>query len=80
LCASSEVRDSVPVLRLFLLEQHSGIERLRAALPPHRTTPLGLEIPLGDFDPEEILALCLRFGVTARATRIVGRTSLAIPS
>jgi hypothetical protein len=34
-------------------------------------TPLGLEIPLGDRAPEEILALLLRHGITARATRIV---------
>ena len=74
------MRTRVPVLRLFLLEHYSGIERLRAALPPHRMTPLGLEIPLGEFDPEEILALCLQHGVTARATSIVERTSLAIPS
>lgn len=46
---------------------------LRVLLPELVTTPLGLEIPLRDHGPEEILALCLRFGVTARATRIVER-------
>lgn len=71
---------STSVLKLFLLDHSSGIDRLRAALPSHRITPLGLEIPLIDREPEEILALCLHFGVTARATRIVERTALELPS
>lgn len=68
------------VLRLFLLDHPSGIDRLRAALPPHRTIPLGLEIPLTDHEPEEILALCLQHGITARATRIVELPTLELPS
>ena len=68
------------MLRLFLLDHPSGIEGLRAALPPHRVTALGLEIPLTEHGPEEILALCLQYGVTARATRIVERSSFALPS
>jgi hypothetical protein len=68
------------VLRLFLLDHNLEIERLRTVLPPHLATPLGLEIPLIDHEPEEILALCLQHGVTARATSIVERPSLAIPS
>lgn len=69
------MRPGSPVLRVFLLgESSAGLGRLRAELPPHTATPLGLEIPLGDHEPEEILALCLRHGVTARATRIVERS------
>jgi len=34
-------------------------------------TPLGFEIPLVDSPPEEILSLMIRYGITARATRIV---------
>jgi hypothetical protein len=65
---------SEPVLRLFLLEAPCpAVAALRVLLPELVTTPLGLEIPLRDHGPEEILALCLRFGVTARATRIVER-------
>ena len=64
------------VLRLFLFDpKPAGLDRLCAALPDHIRTPLGLEIPLNGHAPEEILALCLRFGVTARATRIVTRAS-----
>lgn len=66
------------VLRVFLFDQaQAGLTRLRAELPDHVRTTLGLEIPLGDRAPEEILALCLRCGVTARATRIVDRPSVA---
>jgi hypothetical protein len=62
------------VLRLFLLEAPSpAVAALRAELPELIATPLGLEIPLRDHGPEEILALCLRCGVTARATRIIER-------
>jgi hypothetical protein len=65
---------SRPVLRLFLLTgPRGGLERLRASLADVRATPLGLEIPLDDRGPEEILALLLRYGITARATRIVDR-------
>jgi hypothetical protein len=63
------------VLRLFLPEgQPAAFGRLQAMLPSMRRTPLGLEVPLGEVAPEEILALCLRAGLTARATRIVERT------
>lgn len=66
---------SRPVLRLFLLEgPRGGLERLRAGLADLRPTPLGFEIPLDDRAPEEILALLLRHGITARATRIVDRS------
>lgn len=65
---------SRPVLRLFLLEgPRGGLERLLAGVADLRPTPLGLEIPLDDRAPEEILALLLRHGITARATRIVDR-------
>ena len=47
------------------------ISRLLASSTDLVPTPLGLEIRLGDRAPEEILALLLRHGVTARATRIV---------
>ena len=61
-----------PVLQVFLLDRRSRrLDRLRTELPPHRITPLGLEIELGEFEPEEILAVFLRHGVTARATRLV---------
>lgn len=63
-----------PVLRLFLLEGPGpGMAGLKAALPELVCIPLGVEIPLHDRGPEEILALCLRFGITARATCIVER-------
>jgi hypothetical protein len=64
-----------PVLRLFLLEAPTpALAALQAALPEFVGTPLGLEIPLRGLGPEEVLSLCLRFGVTARATCIVERT------
>jgi len=44
---------------------------LRSLEPGLRLTPLGFEIPLHDRAPEEVLALCLRCGITARATRVV---------
>ena len=60
------------ILRLFLLEgPPGGLTLLRGALPDLVRTPLGLEVRLGDRAPEEILALLLRHGITARATRIV---------
>ena len=63
------------VLKLFLLEATPpSLTGLRAMLPDLVCTPLGLEIPLRDHRPEEILSLCLRFGITARATRIVERS------
>ena len=65
---------SRPVLRLFLLAgPRGGLDRLLASFADMRPTPLGLEIPLEDRAPEEILALLLRYGITARATRIVDR-------
>lgn len=66
------MRPHYPVLRLFLLEgPPGGISRLLASSTDLVPTPLGLEIRLGDRAPEEILALLLRHGITARATRIV---------
>ena len=63
-----------PVLRLFLLDgPPGGLARLLATSKDLVRTPLGLEIPLGDRAPEEILSLLLRHGITARATRIVDR-------
>jgi hypothetical protein len=50
-----------------------GLDRLRILLPGLVSTPLGFEVPLDDLGPEEILALFLRCGVTARATRIMER-------
>ena len=62
------------VLRVFLLEASSpALAALGAALPGMIRTPLGIEIPLSELGPEEILALCLRLGITARATRIMER-------
>jgi hypothetical protein len=67
---------SQALLKLFLLEAPApGLDALRELLPELIPTPLGAEIPLGDRAPEEILSLCLRCGVTARATRIVERTA-----
>ena len=40
-------------------------------MPNGVRTPLGFDVPLTDLMPEEVLSLCLRYGVTARATRIV---------
>jgi hypothetical protein len=60
------------VLRLFLLDASAAaLAALTAALPGVVRTPLGLEVPLRDLGPEEILAHCLRLGITARATRIL---------
>jgi hypothetical protein len=68
------VPDTEVVLRLFLPEvSPPALSRLRASLPGILLTPLGFEIPLGDRAPEEILSLFLRYGVTARATRIAVR-------
>ena len=63
-----------PVLRLFLLDGPPGaLTRLIATSPDLVPTPLGLEVRLNDRAPEELLALLLRHGITARATRIVDR-------
>jgi len=68
------MRQSHPVLRLFLLDgPPGGLARLLATSTDLVRTPLGLEISLGDRAPEEILSLLLRHGITARATRIVDR-------
>jgi hypothetical protein len=68
------VTDREVVLRLFFLEAPTpALAGLCKLLPGAVSTPLGLEIPLRDQAPEEILSLCLRLGVTARATRIVER-------
>jgi len=68
------VPDSTPVLRLFLPElTAASLARLRRSLPGLVLTPLGLEIPLDNREPEELLSLFLRCGVTARATRITAR-------
>ena len=65
-----------PVLRLFLPDASPpALAELRRLLPGLVATPLSLEITLEDRAPEEILALCLRLGVTARATRIGNRPS-----
>jgi hypothetical protein len=48
-----------------------GYARLAEVIPGLRATPIGLDIPLVDLGPEEALAVCLRFGVTCRGTRIV---------
>jgi hypothetical protein len=62
------------VLRLFLPDLAPlALARLRATLPGVHQIPLGLEIPLGDRGPEEILSLFLQYGITARATRIALR-------
>ena len=64
-----------PVLCLFLPEaEPAAFGHLQQLIPGMRRTPLGLEVPLGEIAPEEILGLCLRVGLTARATRIVERT------
>jgi hypothetical protein len=69
------VSDSAAFLHLFLPELTSAsLARLRQALPDLVLTPLGLEIPLDNRAPEELLSLFLRYGVTARATRITVRT------
>jgi len=68
------MRQTHAVLRLFLLDgPPGGLTRLLAGSADLVRTPLGLEIPLGDRAPEEILSLLLRHGITARATRIVDR-------
>jgi hypothetical protein len=46
---------------------------LTAALPGTVSTPLGLDIPLDERAPEEVLALCIQWGITARATCIFER-------
>ena len=64
------------VLRIFLPDAPpGGLARLLAGVADGRLTPIGIEIPLAGQAPEEILSLCLRFGVTARATRIVTKPS-----
>ncbi len=68
------MRQPEAVLRLFLPEvTPAALARLRATLPDILMIPLGLEIPLGDHAPEEILSLFLQYGITARATRITLR-------
>lgn len=63
------------VLRLFLPDVPPGAgARLQSQIPGLVLTPLGFEIPLVDSAPEEILSLMIRYGVTARATRIVTKS------
>ena len=63
-----------PVLQVYLLDgAPEALGDLLAGEAGIARTPLGLEIPLGDRAPEEVLALLLRHGITARATRIVSR-------
>ncbi|NOT06591.1 MAG: hypothetical protein HOP28_00120 [Gemmatimonadales bacterium] len=65
---------AAPILRLFYPEAPpTALVELRAAFPTLTSTPIGLDFPLGEYAPEEILSLCLRLGVTARATRILTR-------
>lgn len=65
---------SFPTLRIFLPDGPPGsVARLCAGLAGAVRSPLGVDIPLTDQAPEEVLALCLRLGVTARATTIVTR-------
>lgn len=60
------------MLRVFLPDAApGGLDRLLARMPHSLRTPLGFDVPLADLMPEEVLSLCLRYGVTARATRIV---------
>jgi hypothetical protein len=62
------------VLRLFLPHGSAdGMAALTAALPGTVSTPLGLDIPLDERAPEEVLALCIQWGITARATCIFER-------
>jgi hypothetical protein len=64
--------DSVPVLRLVeprLSDPLFG--RLRRELPGAVRAPGRLDLPLTEHGPEELIALCLRCGVTARGSRIV---------
>ena len=65
--------ESSPVLRL-VLPSLSGpaFGRLLQELPGAVRGPGILDLPLAEHGPEELLALCLRFGVTARGSRIVG--------
>jgi hypothetical protein len=64
--------ESFPVLRL-LEPRLSGpaFHRLRREIPGAARTRGALDLPLAEHSPEELLALCLRLGVTARGTRIV---------
>ena len=60
------------LLRIFLPDGPPGsLALLCTRFPGTTLSLLGVEIPLTDCGPEEVLALCLRHGVTARATRIV---------
>jgi hypothetical protein len=59
-------------LRLLLPDgPPRALRELQALEPELRFIPLGFDIPLGDRAPEELLARCLRCGITARATRVV---------
>jgi hypothetical protein len=69
------VASAEPVLRLLLPRaSRPAIARLGRELAGAVRAPGRLDIPLGDRAPEEILAVCLRCGVTARGSRIVGRS------
>ena len=65
--------EPVPVLRLLEPRlSDPAFHRLHREVPGASRTRGALDLPLADHGPEELLALCLRFGVTARGTRIVG--------
>jgi len=64
--------DSVPVLRLVAPRlSDPAFGRLRLELPGAVRAPGRLDLPLAEHGPEELIALCLRFGVTARGSRVV---------
>jgi hypothetical protein len=59
-------------LRIFLLDAPTpALAQLCEGASGRCQHSAGLEVPLGDLGPEEVLAVCLRFEITARATRIV---------
>lgn len=64
--------ESVPVLRLFRPRLSDlAFLRIQRELPGSIHLPGALDLPLEEHGPEELIALCLRLGVTARGSRVV---------
>jgi hypothetical protein len=67
------VSSAEPVLRLLLPRLSSpALARLEREFPGAVLGSGILDVPLADRAPEEVLALCLRCGVTPRGSRVLG--------
>ncbi len=63
---------AVPLLRLAVRPaDRAPLDRLAAAWPGARRLPAGLEVPLLDVGPEEVLAHCVRERVPVLGSAVI---------